>query len=48
MGFYAYGLDGSLARSGLPHERFDPESMSLDQAVALLADMATQMEFATA
>jgi len=47
MGFFAYGLDRSLARSGLPHDKFDPESMSLDQAVALLADMATQMEFAT-
>lgn len=48
MGFFAYGMDGSLARSGLPHDKFNPESMSLDQAVALLADMATQMEFATA
>lgn len=48
MGFFAYGMDGSLARAGLPDDRFDPESMTLDQAVALLADLATQMEFAAA
>ncbi len=48
MGFFAYGVDGSLARAGLPSDRFDPESMTLDQAMALLADMATQMEFAAA
>lgn len=48
MGFYAYGVEGSLARAGLPHDKFDPESMTLDQAMALLADMATQMEFAAA
>jgi hypothetical protein len=48
MGFVAYGRDGSLARARLPEDKFDPESMSLDQAVALLADMATQMEFASA
>jgi len=48
MGFFAYGMDGSLARAGVAQDRFDPESMSLDQAVALLADMATQMEFAAA
>ncbi len=47
MGFFAYGADGSLARSGLPDDKFEPASMSLDQALALLADMATQMEFAT-
>ena len=48
MGFFAYGLDGSLARAGLPTDRFEPESMTLDQAIALLADMATQIEFAAA
>lgn len=48
MGFFAYGRDGSLARAGLPHDKFEPESMSLDQASALLADMATQMEFSAA
>jgi hypothetical protein len=48
MGFFALGTDGSLARAGLPHDKFEPEAMSLDQAWALLADMATQMEFSAA
>ena len=48
MGFYAYGVDGSLARAGLPDDQFEPQLMTLDQAMALLADMATQMEFAAA
>jgi hypothetical protein len=48
MGFYSDAADGSLARAGLDATAFDPEAMTLDQAVALLIDMATQLKFASA
>jgi hypothetical protein len=44
MGFYTHGLDGSLAQAGARSDRFDPASMTLEQSVALLTDMARQLE----
>lgn len=48
MGFYTYGADGSLSRAGMRGDCFDPESMTMDQAVALLTDMAQQLETSVA
>lgn len=39
MGFYSLGDDGLLAQAGLPTDRFDPSSMTLDQALRLLHAM---------
>lgn len=44
MGFYTHGLDGSLVRAGVTTDRFDPASMTLEQSVSLLTDMARQLE----